>query len=249
MSVRRPARHPGQKRHVPRRVSVTHCTILWKYSWAGAATPTQPNTTRPQEPPRRASDVINSTNVLGKDNPWPTGKAAETIKVASAGTWVLRGPAPVQRGPALPNTAISDRPAAAARAALRTAAAAIGAWLTSIPRRAGGRLFRKNDQEASWWGWQVTELAGGLARQYRDAHFDTLRDLLDQHRGLVEQDPRPGGLPGCHVPGVPEAWDDHWNGAISPEDDPRNPRTGYPRRAFPPMGGSTPPISPQEGDG
>jgi len=157
--------------------------------------------------------VINTTNVMGKDNPrWPKGNAAETIKVASAGTWLPRAPMPAQSGMTLPGTAISDRPAVATSGALRTVTAAVAAWLAGIPRRAGNRLFAKNDEEAGWRGWQVTELAGGLARQYRDPRFDTLRDQLDQHGGLVEQDPHPGCLPGGYAPGVPEAWDDHWNG-------------------------------------
>jgi hypothetical protein len=41
-----------------------------------------------------------------------------------------------------------------------------------LPRRAGSRLFAMNDAEARWRGWQVTELAGGLARRYRDPRFD-----------------------------------------------------------------------------
>ena len=170
--------------------------------------------------------MINTTNVLGKDNPrWPNGNAPETIKVPSAGTWMQRGPMPVQRGLVPSATAISDRSAVATGGALRTVAAAVAAWLTGIPRRAGNRLFAKNDLEARWWGWQVTELAGGLARQYRDPRFDTLRDQLDQHGGLVEQDgglvdqdPRPGIQPGGYVPGVPEAWDDHWNGCPADGD-------------------------------
>jgi hypothetical protein len=32
-----------------------------------------------------------------------------------------------------------------------------------------------NDAEARWRGWQVIELTGGLARQYRDARFHTMR--------------------------------------------------------------------------
>jgi hypothetical protein len=88
MSVRRPARHRRQKPGVQGRQPVIHCTIPRKHRWAGAATPTQRNTTRPQEPPRRASDVIN---LFGKDNPrWPIGNATETIKVPHVGLPTLR---------------------------------------------------------------------------------------------------------------------------------------------------------------
>jgi hypothetical protein len=56
-----------------------------KYCWAGAATPTQPNTNRPQEQPRRADDVFNGTNMLRKDNPrWPISNALETKTVPDA---------------------------------------------------------------------------------------------------------------------------------------------------------------------
>jgi hypothetical protein len=57
----------------------------------------------------------------------------------------------------------------------RFAAASIIAWLIGLPRRAGRRLFAMNDAEAGWRSWQVIELTGGLARQYRDARFATMR--------------------------------------------------------------------------
>src|SRR5258708_2902195 len=50
-----------------------------KYGWAGAATPTQRNTTPPQIPPRKDSAMLNATPVLGKDKTrWPIGNATET---------------------------------------------------------------------------------------------------------------------------------------------------------------------------
>jgi len=58
------------------------------------------------------------------------------------------------------------------------AASAFGicvSWLVGLPRRAGARIHAKNDAEALWWGWQVTERCGGLTRQYRDARFEALR--------------------------------------------------------------------------
>jgi len=47
-------------------------------------------------------------------------------------------------------------------------------WLASFPRRWGDGLFARNDDEASWWGWQITKTRGGLGRRYRDPRFDTL---------------------------------------------------------------------------
>jgi hypothetical protein len=189
MSARRPARHRRQKPRVPGRQPVIRCTIPWKHRWAGAATPTQRNTARTREPPRRASDVINGTNLFQKDNPrWTIGNATETIKVPDAGLPPPREPAPVPPGPAVSRTWVSNHPAAAVWDALRTAAGIALAWLAGLPRRAGNRLFAMNDAEAGWRGWQVTELAGGLARQYRDARFDTLRAQLDARGGGVELD-------------------------------------------------------------
>ncbi len=85
--------------------------------------------------------------------------------------------------------------------AVRGAAAFAVAWLAGLPRRTGRRLFAGNDEEARWHGWQVTELAGGLARQYRDPRFDTLPDQSGPHGGRgerAEPDPRPwlgGSMP------------------------------------------------------
>src|SRR5690348_14896700 len=102
--------------------------------------------------------------MLGKHNPqWPTGNAAETIRSPNAG---LSSP----RGPSL---AKADTWTSAASAALRGATASVAAWVSSLPRRAGSQLFTRNDEEARWRGWQITELALGLSRQYRDPCFDT----------------------------------------------------------------------------
>ena len=78
--------------------------------------------------------------------------------------------------------------------AIRGAFAIVGAWLAGLPRRVGRRLFYMNDLEARWRGWQVIETFGGLGRQYRDRRFDLISTQFP---------PRPG---------VPEAWDDHWDG-------------------------------------
>lgn len=127
--------------------------------------------------------MINSTNVLGKHNPrWPVGSAQETLRV--------------------PDLRMTG--AANAGDAIRRAVALVAAWLTGLPRRTGRRLFYMNDLEARWRGWQVTELHGGLGRQYRDCRFD-----------LVSTQFAPS-------PGVPEAWNDHWDGRPpgSRKDDP-----------------------------
>lgn len=130
--------------------------------------------------------MINATNTLGKDNPrWPVSNAPETIKVPATG--------PPERSPD-------------AGDAIRRAAGIVAAWLAGLPRRAGRRLFAMNDLEARWRGWQVTETAGGLGRQYRDWRFDSL--------GSPGRAPRAGGMapPAPPRPAIPEAWDDHWDG-------------------------------------
>jgi hypothetical protein len=148
--------------------------------------------------------VINGTNVFGKDNPrWPIGNATETIKVPDVGPPAPRGPASGPPGPAIPRTWVSNRPATAIGDALRTTAGIAVAWLAGLPRRTGNRLFAMNDAEAGWRGWQVTELAGGLARQYRDARFDTLRAPLEPYGGRVELDAHDGAPepPCCELDG------------------------------------------------
>ena len=72
-------------RHIPGSRLAPHCGASrgspepQKYRWAGAATPTQQSTTRPQEPPRRASDVFYGSNPYRKDNPrWVTSNATVT---------------------------------------------------------------------------------------------------------------------------------------------------------------------------
>jgi hypothetical protein len=78
--------------------------------------------------------------------------------------------------------------------AMRRAVAIAVAWLAGLPRRVGWCLFYMNDLEARWRGWQVTETSGGLGRRYRDRRFDLVRAQFPLR------------------PGVPEAWDDHWDG-------------------------------------
>src|ERR1700761_2680819 len=63
------------------------------------------------------------------------------------------------------------------------------AWLIGLPRRAGAKLHAMNDEESRWWHWLVTERHGGLARQYRDARFETLlRDPALRRDELTDPD-------------------------------------------------------------
>ena len=111
--------------------------------------------------------MINGTNLLAKDNPrWPIGNAAETMKALDAALLV-------SRASAAPSTAISIRSGHGVGSTLRIAGAIGLSWLIGLPRRFGNRFFTMNDAEAGWRGWEVTELATGLGRQYRDARFAT----------------------------------------------------------------------------
>jgi hypothetical protein len=114
--------------------------------------------------------MIKGTNLLWKDNP---GNATEAIKVQVVGSSPPWGPAAPR-----PGRRPADRAGAVADA-LRTACASLARWLASMPRRAGTRLFVRNDEEAPWRGWQITELHNGLARGYRDARFDVLHLIRD----------------------------------------------------------------------
>ena len=117
--------------------------------------------------------MINGTNLLGKDNPrWPIGNAAETIKALDAALLV-------SRPSAVSATAISIRSGTGIGSTLRTAGGIGLSWLIGLPRRLGNRLFTMNDAEAGWRGWDITELAVGLGRQYRDARFARPLDLAD----------------------------------------------------------------------
>ncbi len=109
--------------------------------------------------------MINGTSMLGKGNPrWPISNVTETTKVPRIGS-------PVPSSLALPGTGLQQRPAVEAAVAVRSVTASVIAWLGELPRRLGKRLFAMNDAEAGWRGWEITVLAGGLARQYRDPRF------------------------------------------------------------------------------
>ena len=142
--------------------------------------------------------MFNSTPMLRKDNPpWLIVNAPETIKVPGPGVSAPYGPGQRRRPLAGAASGI-----AAAGDAIAGVAGIVAAWLAGLPRRAGRRLFAMNDLEARWRGWQVTELSGGLRRQYRDPRFDA----LGQAGRLGDDTPLPPR------PAVPEAWDDHWDG-------------------------------------
>jgi hypothetical protein len=49
----------------------------------------------------------------------------------------------------------------------------VAGWLACIVRRIGARLFKMNDAEAHWRGWEIVELRGGMSRRYRDRRFAT----------------------------------------------------------------------------
>src|SRR5260370_19281942 len=96
-SARAPAIPRRMRRRIPGSQPLRYCAVSsegkdrpWKHRWAGAATPTQRNTTRPQEPPRRASDVVYGSNLYAKDNPrWVISNATETPKVPESAFWLL----------------------------------------------------------------------------------------------------------------------------------------------------------------
>jgi hypothetical protein len=192
------------KLHDPGPQALRYCAVgsegkdrPWKYRWAGAATPTQQNTTRPQEPPRRASDVFYGSNLYRKDNPrWVIGNATETPKVPEAAYWLL---SPVSGACECPVSGLGGSLVGRVTRAVCDACALGVALLIGLPRRVGVRLHATNDAEARWWHWQVTERSRGLVRQYRDARFDVVRHNPAIRRDglgaeLADEDPAP---PGC----------------------------------------------------
>jgi hypothetical protein len=57
--------------------------------------------------------------------------------------------------------------------------AGVGHLRAAIAYAIGVHLFAINDAEASWRGWQITEISGGLARRYRDVRFEQ-RAVIDR---------------------------------------------------------------------
>lgn len=97
--------------------------------------------------------MLNGTPMLGKGNPrWPRAREWEGAPATIADAMRI----------------------------VRIATACAVPWLAGTPRRTGNRLFTMNDAEAAWRGWQVTVLAGGLARRYRDPRFGTRDDDPEQ---------------------------------------------------------------------
>jgi hypothetical protein len=118
--------------------------------------------------------MVKGTNLVWKDNPRsPIGNATETIKFQAVGSHPLRSPAAPRPGRRPPDLiqAVAN--------VFRAACASLAGWLAGIPRRAGARLFARNDEEAGWRGWQPIKLHGGLARGYRDTRFDMLHLIRD----------------------------------------------------------------------
>jgi hypothetical protein len=129
--------------------------------------------------------MINGTNVFPDDNP-PLGG----INLPATWSWAV----PKQPAVALPAgasprprltyatadplgsaTAWPRRTTATATSLGSAGAAAMAGWLACIVRRIGARLFRMNDAEAHWRGWEIVELHGGMSRRYRDRRFATHR--------------------------------------------------------------------------
>jgi hypothetical protein len=113
--------------------------------------------------------VFHSSNLLRNDNPgWPISNATETTKVPDGALHLRLAPAA--------DTWTRQRWSVRAAGEAACGACAIAtAWLIGLPRRAGRRLYALNDEEAGWHSWQLTELLGGMGRQYRDLRWDVLR--------------------------------------------------------------------------
>jgi hypothetical protein len=107
--------------------------------------------------------VINATNPARKDKPRGTiGNAAETIKLLASASPRLGG-----------RPRLAGRRPRALRARVRISP------VPGLRRRTGACLFRRNDAEAGWRHWEITELHSGLSRLYRDTRFDVLHQLYD----------------------------------------------------------------------
>jgi len=135
--------------------------------------------------------VFYGSNPYRKDNPrWVISNATETPQVPAAAQRLLVAAACgwdaslATRAPGVRGLAarVGDR--------FRSGCGICVAWLIGLPRRAGARIYAMNDAEAGWWTWHVTELRGGLGRQYLDARFEALRyDPTLRREELADSDP------------------------------------------------------------
>jgi hypothetical protein len=122
------------------------------------------------------------SKLFRKDNPrWAISNAAETTKVPSMASPLLTTVVTTWDHPGTNPVSLGEQ--------ARTHVGYALSWLIGLPRRAGARLYFKNDEEAGWRGWQVTETFGGLGRQYRDARFDALRLDPTIRRTQFSEDP------------------------------------------------------------
>jgi hypothetical protein len=167
--------------------------------------------------------MINGTNVFPEDNPswgsinlhatWPWSIPTEPAGAVPAGA--TAGPRPAAAiaasldsataGPGLAAAAAVSLAAASAASLGGATATSVAGWLACIVGRMGARLFRMNDAEARWRGWEIVELRGGMARRYRDRRFATLRapgaTTLRPWNPQSPCEPRP---PAAEPPGVHE---------------------------------------------
>src|SRR5690242_9892958 len=136
------------------------CAIPQTRRWAGAATPTQRNTTQALERAGRAGDVINVSNFtsLNKPSGWLAAPAEPTLPAGPGDRAAAGRPYP-------DDTRTRGLGALAATRIMLS-------WLAALPGRLGDRLFAMNDNEAYWRDWQITRTHGGLGRRYRDPSFD-----------------------------------------------------------------------------
>ena len=166
--------------------------------WAGAATPTQRNTTQARQRAGRASDAINVSNFTSKNNPrWrrpePVGPARPSRPRApdpAAGAGAQASPARVSRILASVGRILASvgRILASVGRILASVGRVLRDGLAAIPRRLGDRLFVANDTEAYWRDWRITKKRGGLARRYRDPWFDMLAECPKCHGAGVTAD-------------------------------------------------------------
>jgi hypothetical protein len=124
--------------------------------------------------------VSNATNLARKDKPrGAIGNAAETIKLLASASPRLAGHPRQADG--------RSRLAGRHPGAHCPGTPHSGIRIPRIPdllRQTGAWLFRRNDAEAGWRHWEITERQGGLSRLYRDTRFDVLHQLYDVVSGL-----------------------------------------------------------------